>query len=234
MIETFVGVALGLVGVYLALGVPVVIALHTRGLRGIDPAVAGAGVLFRVLVTPGILALWPLLFRRWLRARKGAPTAGGVHRPLVARGIRSFHRRLTWTVLAIVPVVAAAAIVLRPGDPSRGAPPTVTTVSPAPLPQVELEKPAPFGSRPLVLRVRRGDGRAQLEIEVRGDLDLPAPALLWEPRDGGPARFLTRIGTPGVRRVDIGSATLERGGTLVLYALGHGERVDTFEIGGSR
>jgi len=230
VIETFVRGMLGLAGIYLGLGLLAAIVLHARGLREIDPGVVGAGWLFRVLVTPGILALWPVLLPRWLRARGGAASPGAVHRPLSSRGIRAYHRRLTWLVLVLVPLAAAAAVALRPGDPSRGIPPRLGSGTSAPLPEVALEEPAPFGSRPIALRVRRDGSRTQLEIVVRGDLGIAMPALLWEPAGGGPTRFLARIGTPGVRRLDVGDGTLDAGGRLVLYALGHGETADVYDL----
>jgi len=57
------------VGLHLALGIVFAIAFHLRGIARIDPAAAHATWGFRLLVTPGIAALWPLLARTWWRAR---------------------------------------------------------------------------------------------------------------------------------------------------------------------
>ncbi len=51
-----------------ALGTLFAVAFHWRGLARIDPAAAGGSLGFRMLVTPGVVALWPLLARRWWRA----------------------------------------------------------------------------------------------------------------------------------------------------------------------
>jgi len=75
-VETLVEMGLGLVGIYVAAGLIAAAALHLGGLRRIDPGVEGSGVMFRLLVTPGMVALWPFLIRRWRLAARGAPIYG--------------------------------------------------------------------------------------------------------------------------------------------------------------
>ena len=57
-------------GVYAALGAIFAVAFVTRGVERIDPAAKGASRGFRLIVVPGVVALWPLLLRRWIG---GAP-----------------------------------------------------------------------------------------------------------------------------------------------------------------
>ena len=84
-----VEVLLYVVLVYLLLGVFCLIPLHAAGLRRIDLGTAGAGWWFRLLITPGMIVFWPLLMRRWRRARRTLdPAPGAVHRPITAEGIR--------------------------------------------------------------------------------------------------------------------------------------------------
>jgi hypothetical protein len=52
-----------------ALGALFATAFHLRGIARLDPAAARGSLGFRVLVTPGVIALWPLLARRWWRVR---------------------------------------------------------------------------------------------------------------------------------------------------------------------
>ena len=52
---------LGLVSFYLALGLLFAVAFVTVGVGRIDVGACGASVLFRLLILPGTVALWPLL-----------------------------------------------------------------------------------------------------------------------------------------------------------------------------
>ena len=113
---------------YAVVGAVAAIALHAVGLRRIDPAVRGAGVTFRLLVTPGIVALWPWLVVRWVRAgAKGAtqPESG----PGAAR-LRSSHRVLVLALAVAVPIALAVALATRPvpvsADRLPTAPPAAT------------------------------------------------------------------------------------------------------------
>jgi hypothetical protein len=63
---------LALAALHAAFGVLFAIAFHLRGLARLDEAAARGSLAFRVLVTPGVIALWPLLARRWWRAERAA------------------------------------------------------------------------------------------------------------------------------------------------------------------
>ncbi|HZS05069.1 MAG TPA: hypothetical protein VFD58_09565 [Blastocatellia bacterium] len=60
----------GLFTLYAVIGVLFAILFVTAGVGRIDPAARGASVGFRLIIIPGVAALWPLLALRWLR---GAP-----------------------------------------------------------------------------------------------------------------------------------------------------------------
>lgn len=62
--ELFVG-ALAL---YAAMGVLFAIAFVSRGVSRMDGQAAGAGLGFRLIILPGVTALWPVLLHRWIRA----------------------------------------------------------------------------------------------------------------------------------------------------------------------
>jgi hypothetical protein len=66
---------LALVAAYLAAGVLFALAFLSRGIERIDPAAHGARWGFRCLIAPGVVALWPLLARRWWLAAR-APVEG--------------------------------------------------------------------------------------------------------------------------------------------------------------
>ena len=59
---------LAVAGVYVGVGLLFGVAFVALGIQRIDPAARGAGWGFRLLVLPGVVALWPLLAARWLRS----------------------------------------------------------------------------------------------------------------------------------------------------------------------
>ena len=56
----------GVLGAYAAFGVIFAIAFVVRGIRSVDPVATGSTIGFRLIVFPGVAALWPLLLRMWL------------------------------------------------------------------------------------------------------------------------------------------------------------------------
>jgi hypothetical protein len=58
-----------LLGVYAAAGAVFAVVLLTAGIERIDSQARGAGIGFRLIVFPGVAALWPVLLRRWIRRR---------------------------------------------------------------------------------------------------------------------------------------------------------------------
>lgn len=79
---------LALAGTYLAAGILFAAAFLTVGIARIDPAGRTAPWGFRILVAPGVVALWPLLARRWASGRAHPPDPEDAHRR-AARGGRS-------------------------------------------------------------------------------------------------------------------------------------------------
>ena len=66
--ETIVDV----LGAYTALGAIFAIAFVLRGISTVDPVAKSSSIGFRLIVFPGVIALWPLLFRAWFQ--KGQQT----------------------------------------------------------------------------------------------------------------------------------------------------------------
>jgi hypothetical protein len=66
---------LALVAAYLAAGVLFALAFLSRGIERVDPAAHGARWGFRCLIAPGVMALWPLLARRWRLAARAPKEA---------------------------------------------------------------------------------------------------------------------------------------------------------------
>jgi hypothetical protein len=58
---------------YLALGAVFATAFAARGANAIDSSAAGAPWGFRLLIIPGAAALWPIMLRKWIAARRRPP-----------------------------------------------------------------------------------------------------------------------------------------------------------------
>lgn len=70
MTETLANLIALALGVYVAAGVLFGVPFVLFGVSRIDPAARGGTWGFRLIVLPGVVALWPLLARRWIA---GAP-----------------------------------------------------------------------------------------------------------------------------------------------------------------
>ena len=53
---------------YAGLGLLLAVPMALRGVDRVDPAAAQGTWGFRVLALPGLIALWPLVLARWLKA----------------------------------------------------------------------------------------------------------------------------------------------------------------------
>jgi hypothetical protein len=116
MFEKAVEIILLAAALYALCGVAFAVVFHLAGLIRFDHGAHGAGWFFRVVITPGLIALWPLLARKWRRAAGGGSFAGSGDAPINARGLRRFHR-LWWQLLAVlVPLLIAAALFWRPDE----------------------------------------------------------------------------------------------------------------------
>lgn len=123
MFRTFIQAVLGVAGVYLGAGLVFALVFHARGLRRVDAAGQGAGIFFRLLITPGLTVLWPLVALKWRHALGGGSFAGDVER-IPARRLRAGHGLLIKLLVILVPAFIALAMWFRP----------VAPVSPGPLP----------------------------------------------------------------------------------------------------
>ena len=75
-----------LLTIYCAAGLLFAVPFVWRGVDRIDPVAGQSTRGFRVMIVPGVVALWPWLLLRWLRAA-GPPDERNAHR-LAARSPR--------------------------------------------------------------------------------------------------------------------------------------------------
>ncbi len=67
----------GGIGLYFGVGLIFGLGFVFLGVQRIDHAADGTGVLFRLIILPGVIALWPFMIGRLLSFRKiNAPIAG--------------------------------------------------------------------------------------------------------------------------------------------------------------
>lgn len=117
MFRVLVQAGLVAAALYALAGLAFAVAFHRRGLARLDPAAAGGGLGFRLLITPGLIALWPVLAWRWRRAVRGimALPPPETTYPPPAR-LRAWHR-LAWQALAIaLTLLLAVALLTRPSE----------------------------------------------------------------------------------------------------------------------
>lgn len=103
-------------GIYLLVGLVAAVVLHLSELRRIDPGIAGGGIFFRLVVTPGLVALWPWMMAKVWRSRRGGAPQGDVDRPLRPSGLRRVHRWGALGIALVVMALALAAILARPAE----------------------------------------------------------------------------------------------------------------------
>ncbi len=227
--DTIIELGLAVAGVYMFLGLVAAAGLHAKGLHRIDSGTADAGVVFRLLITPGMVALWPLLLRRWRVAARSGPRFGEADRPRSSARLRTVHLRLVTVTTVAVSVIFAMGLMARPG-----APPSIATVGkliprPLPLPMVSASWQEPFPGLPISANLRTDDaGRQQIELVISRDLEVPDTALYWLSGDDseplGAGVFLGTVWGPD-RRLFALPPEASEGGSLVLYSMSHKERV---------
>lgn len=103
---------------WLYVGGAVAAAFLLFGIDRVDENARGA-YLFRPLLVPGVLLLWPLVLWRWLALETGAGNRDVANR---YRPLRESHARV-WSILAvIIPAILIGAMLVRQSPPdSMGA-----------------------------------------------------------------------------------------------------------------
>ena len=80
-----------IVGIYLLIGFVFALFFVTKGMARLDPVAQAGSKGFRLLILPGVTALWPILYRRWSRGQQAPPTGVNEHMKLVAFSQQNFE-----------------------------------------------------------------------------------------------------------------------------------------------
>ncbi len=226
MIETL----LFLGAIYVVVGLVFTLIFHLSGLPKVDPGVQGGGWLFRLLITPGLVALWPAMASKWRRATRGLSVVGEAEAPVTARGIRRLHRILVSLMALLLPLAVGAGWASRQGIAPIEESLLDDSLEP-PWSQV-LDQVDPFEDLPISLVLRsqggaQGDGKRQVELSIAKDLEVPALALFWAPtlQEEGLSReavYLGAVWGPATLRYELPG---REGGALVLYSLAHQKKL---------
>ncbi len=78
-------VVVSAIAVYLGFGLAFAIPFVFWGASRIDPVARESTWGFRLIVLPGVVALWPLLAWRWFLGPQGTPSERNPHRTAAAR-----------------------------------------------------------------------------------------------------------------------------------------------------
>lgn len=70
MIVDLVNGILAVLAIYVAIGSILAVPFVIFGIGRVDHAAKDTPFTFRVLVLPGVIALWPLMLRRWLSPKR--------------------------------------------------------------------------------------------------------------------------------------------------------------------
>lgn len=56
--------------IYLLAGVLFMPFFYAKGIRHIDETVKSSSIGFYIIISPGVIVFWPVLFRKWRKALK--------------------------------------------------------------------------------------------------------------------------------------------------------------------
>ena len=88
MLVVVANVIVIVLGLYVAAGLLFAVPFVLRGVNRIDPVARGSTWGFRLIILPGVVALWPMLARRWAAGRQ-PPRERNAHRNSAREGRRA-------------------------------------------------------------------------------------------------------------------------------------------------
>ena len=75
--EGIVSIAFIIAAIYIVCGIIFYVAFITKGIEKVDASAHGATWGFKLIIIPGVIALWPLLLKKWREAPH--PLKGSEH-----------------------------------------------------------------------------------------------------------------------------------------------------------
>jgi len=120
MIEQTFSVLVNVGAVYAGCGLIVAVLFLALWCKSFDPSATDGSWGFRVLIVPGIIALWPVIIALWpvilakvLAVRRGGTAQGPAETPIRQETVRRNHG-LVFIALAIIgPLLFAVALIWR-------------------------------------------------------------------------------------------------------------------------
>ncbi|MEP6669031.1 MAG: hypothetical protein ABJF10_07765 [Chthoniobacter sp.] len=113
MLEHFFSVLLLIAAVYLGCGALVAAFFFVGWCRRFDPSAREGSWGFRVLIAPGVVALWPVILAKVVRLQRNQKVEGEAETPISPEALRRNHA-LAFVVLAILaPVIFAVVLASR-------------------------------------------------------------------------------------------------------------------------
>lgn len=84
--EPFAEALVSALSIYAAIGAGFALLFLTVGIQRVDPNAKTSGLAFRLIILPGVVALWPLLLTRWARGIAEPPAERNAHRDQAPNG----------------------------------------------------------------------------------------------------------------------------------------------------
>lgn len=236
MFELIVRIALALVGLYLVAGLAICIPLHRNGLARIDHGTSGTSLFFRLLITPGLITLWPLLIHRWRQAQRGHLDEHTPERPGAQESLRRWHGLAISALAVLSPGLVATALVLRgPVQPLPTAPVEIPGSQDYWVQQATHYGQAFPGLPVDVTLARDVDRHEGLLLEARPDTTIPPTALYWSgtmEASGELPKTAVLLGViwgPHTRWFPFAGPEMAEQGYWIAYSFAH-HTVEAFEV----
>lgn len=113
MMDDFVRAVLMALASYLVMGIGWLLPFHRFALPAIDESARGASWGFKILISPGLITLWPVILWKWNTVRRGGNPHGRPDAPIASHTIRKSQSLLMKLIAIAIPLLVAAAILNR-------------------------------------------------------------------------------------------------------------------------
>jgi hypothetical protein len=175
MAEAFARWLLEIAAIYGMVGLAFAIPFATGWVGRLDASARAGSWGFRILIVPGVVALWPVLVGKVWRVRRGRYVPPVAERPVSPARLRRIHGWSFRTLAVLVPLVCAAALITRP--PAAPVSPDVNPVRIFSR-SLPLREPQVSGL-PIKIELRTEGTDLEAVLQVTQALSGPVVALYW-------------------------------------------------------